>query len=338
MTGGRRAGWLGLCAALLFAGGAAADDFYQDRTVKLIISDTGGYDAEARLLARHLPKHIPGHATIVVMNMPGAGGLTGANYVYNIAERDGGTFALFNRNIILTALIGSPQVRFKLGEFNWLGAPADFSNDPYLFIMRAALPFRTPDELRHADPPIIAGAAGSLDILHLLQDALGLSLKIVPGYQKNELDFALERGEVDGQTIGWSNLRARHPEWLDKQIVRPVVQFGRIDRFAPLAAVPTARELARTPEERALIALGEGPLLIAYPFAMPPGAPPERVATMRKAFAETMADPAYREEAVRQQLEITPKTGEEVAEIVGSMLRTPDSVVARYKQIVGGTF
>lgn len=326
-----------LVAGIVLASSAGAEDFYKGKTVKLIVGAAagGGYDSHSRLVARHMTKHIPGNPNIIVQNMPAAGGIVATNHVYAIADKDGSVFGLFNRYSILAAILGNEQARFKVEEFHWLGTPASYSDNAYLFVIRAALPHKTVEDLRKADPPLSVGNVGSAP-LRVLKEALGLNLKIIEGYKgSNELDLAFERGEVDGHTVGYANMLSRQPQWIEKGFVRPMIQFGRIERLPALKDVPTAREVARTPDDRALIEFTEAPLLMAFPFAAPPGVPADRVKILRAAFKDTMDDPAYAEEVHKQRLELTPKFGDEVQEIIARMAKAPKSVIDRYNAIVG---
>jgi tripartite-type tricarboxylate transporter receptor subunit TctC len=163
---------------------------------------------------------------------------------------------------------------------------------------------------------------------------LKLNLKIIEGYERNQLDIAFERGEVDGVGMAYANMVARHADWLSNKLVRPMIQFGRADRFGEFPDVPTARELATNDEDRALIELAEAPLLMAYPLAFAPGVPPSRVAAIRAAFTATVADPAYKEEIKKLKLEYSPKGGEEIQALVASIARAQRRH-RRYRAIVG---
>lgn len=317
--------------------GVSAQDFYKGKSVKLIVGAAagGGYDSHSRLVSKHMGDHIPGNPNIVVMNMPAAGGIIATNHVYTIADKDGSAIGLFNRYSILAAILGNEQARFKVEEFNWLGTPASYSDNAYLFVIRAALPYKTVEDLRNASTPLSVGNVGSAPV-RVLKEALGLNLKIIEGYRaSSELDLAFERGEVDGHTVGYANMLSRQPEWIEKNFVRMMIQFGRIERLPALKDVPTAREVARTPEDRALIEFTETPLLMAFPFAAPPGVPADRVAILRKAFRDTMEDKSYQDDVAKQRLEYTPKYGEEVQEIIARMAQAPKAVTDRYKEIVG---
>jgi tripartite-type tricarboxylate transporter receptor subunit TctC len=322
-------------AALLAAHPSQAQDFFRGKTIKLIAGSQVGasYDTYARVLARHMPRHIRGQPRIIVQNLPSAEGLVAANSLYNLAERDGTTMGVLNRASVLAALIGNDQARYKAERFNWLGTPASFEDNAYLFVIRAALPYQSVDSLRTAPTPLHVGNSGS-PLISLLKHGLALNVNIVEGYGKSELDLAFERGEVDGVGIAYANMIARHPHWLERKFVRTLIQFGRIQRFSAFPDVPTAREVARNADERGLIELAEASLLIAYPFALPPFVPAERVAIIRRAFSETMRDPAFREDVSKAKLDYSPKDGDEVQATIASMANMSPEAIARYKQVV----
>jgi tripartite-type tricarboxylate transporter receptor subunit TctC len=324
-----------MIAALLSALPATAQDFFRGKTIKLIAGSAVGasYDSYARLVASHMPRHIPGEPKIIVQNVPGAGGLLAANTLYNLAERNGATMGVLNRSTVLASIIGNEQARYKSEDFNWLGTAASFDDNAYLFVIRAALPYKTLEDLRTAATPVHVGNSGS-PLISLLKYGLALNLKLIEGYGRTELDLAFERGEVDGIGIAYANLVARHPDWLGGGFIRPLVQFGRTERFAAFPDVPTAREAARNPEERGLIELAEASLRVAYPFALPPMVPPDRVSLVRRAFAATMIDPAYRDDVQRGRLDYSPKSAEEVQAMIASIAKMPASIIARYKEVI----
>jgi tripartite-type tricarboxylate transporter receptor subunit TctC len=315
----------------------AADDFYKGKSLKLIISDVpgGGYEAYSRLIARHMGKYIPGQPNIIAVNMPGADGLIAGNYLFNKAERDGTVIGGMNRYVAMMPLLGNTNAKFKANEFQWLGTGTSYASDSYILIIRSDLPQKTVDDLRDPARPLNIGSIGT-DVPIILKETLGLTYKIIGGYKgKQELELAIERGELDGTTLGYASLESRHEDWIKKGSVRPMIQFGRIDRLPVLADVPTARELAKTPDDRALIEFAELPLLIARPFAAPPGTPPELVAVLRKAFMQAVNDPDYIAEGTKQMLEMTPKSGEEVQALVANLEKITPAVIERYKTLIG---
>lgn len=318
----------------------AQEDFYKGKTVKVIVSSSagGGYDAYARLISRHMPKYLPGEPTMIVVNMPGADGIVAGNHIFNLADKDGTAIGTFNRYIILMQLLGNEQAKFKPGEFQWLGTTASYSDNSYLLVIRSALPHKTAEDLRNPAMPAIHIGNSGTDVPQVLQEALGLNFKIVSGYKgSDDMELAFNRSEVDGHTSGWASILSRHEEeWVKKGFIRPMIQFGRVDRLPALKDVPTARELARTPEDRALIEFGELPLLMARPFAAPPGVPADRIKLLRAAFMRTVADAGYLAEGQKQKLELTPKSGEEVQALVNGLTTAPPGVLERYKKALGG--
>lgn len=321
--------------ASLIQPATAAEDFYKGKTIKIIVSSAAGgsYDANARVLASHWVRHIPGNPAITVQFMPGANGLIATNHVYNIAEKDGLTVGLFNRNIVPAPIVGNSEARFKAEGFNWLGTTASFAEDAYVVMIRSALPHKTVDDLRKSNPPVVMGNAGTA-IVHVLNDALGLNLKIVEGYEKDSLDLAFERGEVDGNSLSYSAIQSRKQRWLDTNFIRPMIQVGRTSRLEALASVPTARELAQDQDGRSLIELAEAPMLMAYPFALPPGVPADRVTILQKSFADTVNDPAYQEEIKTRKMEYSPRVGGELQQIIGDMAKAPKAAIDRYNKLV----
>jgi tripartite-type tricarboxylate transporter receptor subunit TctC len=316
----------------------AAEDFYKGKSVKMMIGGSvgGSYDSHARILAKHMTKHIPGNPTIVAMQMPAAAGLAATNHLNNIALKDGTEFGLVNRYNLVAPLLGNEQAKYKVEEFNWLGTTASYSDDAYVFIIRASLPQKTVDDLRGGKfAPLNVGNVGSAPI-RVLEEANGIKLNVIEGYTGNDLDLAFERGEVDGHTVGYGNMLARQSNWVSSGFIRTMVQFGRVTRLPALKDVPTSRELATTPENLALIEFSEAPLTIAYPFVLPPGVPADRVAIMRKAFEDTVKDPDYLAEMKKANLETTPKSGAEIQQTIVKLTKTPAEVVKRYKDLSAG--
>lgn len=314
--------------------GASAEDFYKGKSVKIIVSSAAGgsYDANARMLAAHWTRLIPGGPNIVVQFMPGANGLVATNHVFNIAPKDGLTVGLFNRNIVPAEILGNREARFKAHQFNWLGTTASFADDAYLLFVRSTVPHKTVDEIRKANPPVVIGNAGTA-IVHVLNDALALNLKIVEGYEKDTLDLAFERGEVEGESLSWSAIQSRKQRWIESNFFRPVIQVGRTSRLPALADVPTARELTTDQDARSLIELAEAPMLLAYPFALPPGVPAERVALLQATFEKTMKDPAYVADMKTRKMEYSPRNGAELQQIIGDIAKAPKSAIDRFNAL-----
>lgn len=315
---------------------ASAQDFYQGKTVRIIVGSQSGasYDSYARIIAPILTRHIPAKPTVVVQNMPGAGGMVAGNHIFNVADKDGSVIGLFNRSAVLSAIVGHTQAKFRPKDIYWLGTVASFSDNAYLFVIRSELPHRDVADLRKEGKPVSVGNSGSAPV-KVLKDVLGLNVKVIDGYGKAELDLAFERGELDGAGIAYANLQARYPHWVEKKFYRPIVQFARLDRHPDFADVPTAREIARNPDDLALIELVDAPFLLAYPFGLAPGVPGDRAAVLRAAFKAAFADQGFINDTTTKKLERSPKDGAELQTIVARISSSSTAVLERYKQIVG---
>lgn len=327
---------LALQALVLQTGAAAAaEDFYKGKTIRVIAgtaAGSGGYDAQGRVLIRHLPKHIPGNPLFVFQNMPAAGGMVAINHVYNVSERDGTEIGLFNRATLFAPLLDEPAAKYKVEDFNWLGTPASYNDNAFFFFIRAALPYRTMDDLRRADPPINVGNVSGI-VIRALPESLGVKMKLITGYTGPELDLALQRGELDGLGSSLSNLRNQSPHWITDNFIRLLAQFSRTTRHPDFPDVPLGRELVANPDDRALMELSEMPLTLGYPFAFPPGVPAERVAILRAAFRDTMKDPDYLADLARSKLEYSPKSGEQMQAEIAGISRLPANVVDRFRKL-----
>ena len=302
---------------LVFAGCAAATEppgrFYEGKVLTLLVGSEagGGYDAQARLLARHIGDHIPGHPAVVVQNMPGAGGLTAANFFANAAPKDGTTFSLLYRGA-LTAKLSTPEaVRFEVGSMNWLGSLA---SEPGLLIAWRTASVKTAADLLTTE--LIVGGAGagndSETSARLLNAALGAKMRIVSGYPSvNAVTLAMERGEVEG-LADWalSNLMLLKPQYVRDHLVNVLLQLG-VKRSAQLPDVPTPLELTSSELDRQVLKLYYTPKSVSRPVAAPPGAPPDRVSLLRTAFAQTTVDPAFLADAAATKIpiDVTPPDG-----------------------------
>jgi tripartite-type tricarboxylate transporter receptor subunit TctC len=312
------------CSALL-APQAKADAvaaFYRGKTVTLVVGygPGGGYDVYARLVGRHIGRHIPGNPNVVVQNMPGAGSLRAVNWLYNLAPKDGTAIAHFARNMPLLGMLGTnPNAQFDPRKLTWLGSSSSFANDAYILIVRTDIPVKTIEDARRpgGDPLVLGGTAEGAtgnDVPIILRDTIGLNVKQVVGYpDSGALFLAMERGEVHGRTTDLSSVKAIKPEWLKPRSgFHVLVQFARETRHQDFPNVPTARELARNEKGRALIELTEIPYKLSRPFAAPPGIPAAHAAALQRAFAAVHRDPDYLTEAEKQRVDVSPVTAEQV--------------------------
>jgi len=321
-------------------GPVSADDFYKDKTIRIVVGYPPGgfYDIWARLLARHLGKHIPGHPTFIVLNMPGASSRVAATYVYNIAKADGLTLGVISNNSFLDQVVGRHEVKFDLARFNWIGAQ---TKSPILLYIRADTPYRSIYDIINAETPPYCGGGATTDQTYLvgklLEETIGAKLEMVMGYPGGAaVDLAMQRGEVMCRATSLSVHFGREPflTWDKKGFDRHIIQTGkRRDRRLP--DVPTIYELmdevktSRTSRAIADIILGGTDF--ARPFMTSPGVPQDRVKLLREAFADTIEDPEFLEEAEKLRLELNPSVGKALQGQIEKLLDQPPDLVQRLK-------
>jgi tripartite-type tricarboxylate transporter receptor subunit TctC len=327
------------------AGAQTVEEFYRGKRLTLTVGygPGGGYDVFARLLARHLGRFLPGNPPIVVQNMPGAGSLIAANYLYTIAPKDGTAFGLIARDMPLLGLIGgNPNVQFDPRKFTWLGSSSDFSDDAYVMIVRSDAPAKSIEDMRRPGGPLMVlggtadGATGG-DVPRILQEALGLNLKLVLGYRDSAAVFlAMERGEVSGRTTDLSAIQSTRPDWLKPNSgFRLLVQYARRTRHPDYPDVPTARELATTAAGRALIEFTEMPLLtMARPYVAPPGIPADRAGALQKAFMAAHRDPAFLAEAAKLGVFVSPVSAQAVIASLERMSEAPPEAFEQVRRLL----
>jgi tripartite-type tricarboxylate transporter receptor subunit TctC len=316
---------------------AAAAAFYSRKTVSIVVGSGagGGFDTTARLVARHIGKHIPGRPTVIVVNMPGGGGLVTANHLFNAAPKDGTVIGLFHEAQVMNQLTGGEGVQFDLRKFNWLGSSYD---DPNVCIVRSDAPVtRFQDLVGRAEPIGIGGTgpgSNSHDAPQVLAKATGANLKTVAGYSTtNDVRLGIERGEVQGMCLGWESVRSTCGEWLKDKYAQVFVQNGTA-RHRDLPDVPLALEFAQDEESRVLLKLLDAPSSISKPFALPPDVDARRVRVMRSALWATYHDPMFLAEAQAMRLDFQPKTVHEIQQVLSEVLATPPDIAAKYRQII----
>jgi tripartite-type tricarboxylate transporter receptor subunit TctC len=324
--------------------GAAAQSpaqFYKGKTVKLSVGTSagGGTDVIARLLARHMSRYIPGEPTIVVQNMPGAGGIVGANLIANTAVRDGTEISTIERAIPQLALMGDPKAKFDPLALTWIGCQSSYQDDAFMLFINTSNPVMTAAELRGGDKKIVLGASrqGSTNLTFALiaKQVLGLNVVAIPGYEGTaKITLAQQAGEVDGQLMGIVSLRASQRHLWDDKLVRPLVQFARTTRHPLLPDIPTGRELAPSPEALALIEFAELPFFMAQSYVAPPAIPADRAEALRAAFNATMKDASYVEEAKKLGIDHSPIGYAEIEGLLRKAAATPKRVVDQFAAIV----
>ena len=331
---------LALCA-LMGAGATPAQadavaDFYKGRTVTVVVSSSaaGGYDTVARAVARYIGKHMPGHPAFIVRNMPGAGGMTATNFLYNNADKDGGVIGLVQNNTPFEPLFGTKEARYDPVKFNWLGTP---SFETAMVLLWHAVPVSSVDELKRREVAVGVSGANSTPAFftRLLNATLDTRMKPINGYPgQNEVFLAMERRELDGHPSAFFNsVRSIRPAWLRDKTAKAIVQYGP-EKLAELPGVPFAPDLVGNEEDKLVMQAAFAPLALGRPFLIPPGVPAERVAALRQAFAATMADPEFLAEGEKIGLGLNaPRTGEQLQELMERSYRSPPRVIDRLRQL-----
>lgn len=315
----------------------SAADFYHGKTVTLITSGSvgGGYDVLARLVAKYLPRHLAGNPSVIVKNMPGAGGLVATNYMYSVAPKDGTYLASPQNNVPFEPLYGTKEARYDATKFNWIGSPA-----PEVSILTVwhASPVNTIEDARKHELMMGASGPNSTPSFYgrIFMETLGVKMKIIVGYPgQNDALLAMERGEIDGYPSAFYNsLMATRPTWIKEKKVKLLVQIGA-EKEKAISDVPFARDLATNPEDKMLIEQAAAPLAVGRPYVMPPDVPQDRVEAMRAAFMATMKDPDFQAEQEKLQLGANaPQTGEQIQAIVEKAYKSPPQVIDRLKAMV----
>ena len=319
------------------AGGAAAqapEQFYKGKLLDLEIGyPTGGSnDAYGRLLANHLGRHIPGAPAIVPRNTPGAGSFLAVNRVYANLPKDGTVIALGAPTLALDERLGSQGVRFKTAELNFIGRVDSLIN--IVMMWKASKVKSIADAQMNVSTLSGTGAGSTVSIYPtVLNNVIGTKFKLVMGYRgSNEAMLAMERGEVEGHSTAWAAVKVAKPDWLRDKTVNIIVQFA-LKRHPELPDIPTAVELARNDEERAVLSAIMNASEVGTAFFTTPGIPPERLAVLRRAFDDTMKDPDFLAEAERLRLGVSPLPGEELQKLVAQVSNLSPALLERVRAV-----
>ena len=305
------------------------------KTIQLLIGagGGGGYDQTARMVARHMSKHLPGAPVIVPQNMPAGGGLGVANFLYSGAPRDGSTIGVVPREVATSPFMGNSAARYEPTKLSWLGTPTSETNT---CLTRAGTDIHSYKDLY--EKTLIVGDAGAGNGIHMYPLALGhifgMKFKLVPGYTTSaEIFLAMERGEVDGLCVSFDSVLERYAEWLSSGKIRVLLQGGAT-RNPLLPDVPFVMDLARNEEERQLLKflyVGQG---LGRPFTAPPGLPADKLLVLRNAFEATMGDAEFIAEARRAKLRLDPQRGEKIAAFVEELGNTPQAIRDRVRKFL----
>jgi tripartite-type tricarboxylate transporter receptor subunit TctC len=328
---------LGLLACATPA--ATQEPFYRGKTIRIIVGFTagGGFDVYSRVLARHMARHIPGGPTIIVENMPGAGSLIAANYLYKIAKPDGLSMWHFIGGLLLGQVLGQKGIEFDARKFEYIGAPVN--EHPVCALTKASGVislerwFAAPAPVKMGG--VAPGASNPDNITRAIKAALGLPIQLVTGYKGTaEIRLAAEGGELAGACWGWGSLRATWRKGLDAGEVQLVLQITP-KSHPDLPGVPLAINFAKTDEARRILEVAvHNDSLLVRTYTLPPGTPKDRVQMLRKAFQDTLRDPAFLAEAERTKLEIVPISGEDVERTVGNLFKIEPALIAKLRTIL----
>ncbi len=322
--------WALICISVHEARTQSSEQFYRNRSIELISASGSGstYTTWARIVGRYMQQYIPGKPTIVVKTMPGGGGITAANYLFNVAPKDGTSFATISRNLPFTAFLGNKSAKYDPRKFNWIGS---VEATVRTCAVMASAGVRTVDDLRHKQVTVGGTGAGSgqsflpLVVNHLV----GTKFKVVEGYRSaDDIHLAIERGEVSG-ICGLHDSTVRR--FGDKIRSGQMIVLFNLERQRnpELDGVPSIAEFITDPEMKKIFAFISSPTEMGRPFVAPPGVPSNRLVALKAAFDRTVQDPNFRRDVAKLQLKLQVTTGEQLARIVAELYETPASVVKK---------
>jgi tripartite-type tricarboxylate transporter receptor subunit TctC len=305
-------------------------DFFQGKTITILVGSSpgGGYDGDARMVARHLGRHIPGMPTIIVQNMPGARGLAAANNLYNLAKRDGTVMGILEREHLIDGYLMPDGVRYDERNFSWLGSIG--SEEGVAFAWHTA-PQKTVADIQGSDF-IVGGYSNSAVLPLVYNKTMGTRFKLIKGYSGSEtVLLAVEKGEVQGiGNYSLSNILAKHRDWLVDRKISVLFQTGAM-RNAALPDVPLASDFALDEEKRQILRLWLAPNAVARPLALAPGIPADRLAAMRTAFMALFQDPQFLAEARTTGISVDPRSGESIETLARELRAMPPRVIEAAK-------
>ena len=310
--------------------------FYSGKTINIIVgmSPPDQHDNDARLLSRHMGKYIPGSPSVVVHNMPGAGGLKVVQFMATVAPRDGTTFAISQRGTMMMPLLKYPESNFDPRRFTWIGTRA---GETSIVVLWHKASVNNIDDARSSET-IVASTGGGADsntLPFIYNETLGTRFKPVIGYSSGgDMNLAMERGEVDGR-VGWSvgAMRGTKEDWYRNKLVKIILQHG-LKHNKELGAIPRAQELATHEDDRKLLELFAARQEIGFPVFGPPSIPADRAEALRAAYDKTMKDPEYIAEVAKMNVELAPYSGVEMQSLIEQIYATPAPIVERARTIL----
>jgi tripartite-type tricarboxylate transporter receptor subunit TctC len=309
-------------------------EFYQGKTITILVGSSpgGGYDGEARAVARHLARHIPGAPNIIVQNMPGARGLAAANYLYNLAKRDGTVVGILEREHLIDAYLIPDGVRYDERSFSWIGSIG--SEQGVAFAWHTA-PQKTVEDIRKAEF-VVGGYSNSAILPLVYNNTMGTKFKLIKGYTgSGTVLLAVEKGEVQGiGNYSLSNILAKHSDWIKDRKINILFQTGD-KRDAALPDVPLASDFALNEEKRQILQLWLAPNAVARPLALPPAVPLDRLTAIRQAFVALFQDPRFLSDAGNSGMSIDPQDDEYIAKLVRKLRALPPGTIEAAKAAAG---
>ncbi len=327
---------LALAAQSFPARADAVEDFYRGKTLSMTIGTSAGndYDFRARLVARHMPKFIPGNPPIISRNMPGGGGIVPTNWFAKLAPRDGTSLYMIQSNMMSAQALETQGVAFDTRKFFWIG---NTSQTPNVINSWHTTDVKTIEDAKTREL-VLGGSIGSASAVYpvLLNKLIGTRFKLVTGYPGgNELNIALERGEIQGRgSNSWASWKSTRPQWLAEKKLIILVQIG-LQRASDLPDLPTMIELANNDLDKAVARFISSDTAISRAVITTEGTPPDRVEALRRAFDATMKDAEFLAEAAKTQMDISPLSGVESQKIADSIANTPPEVLARARELLG---
>jgi tripartite-type tricarboxylate transporter receptor subunit TctC len=330
--------WFLAASSVMLSAAHAGAPYYEGKTIRIVVGTApgGGYDTYTRLLARHFGKHIPGSPVVIVDNMPGAGGLLSANYMYRVAKPDGLTIGHFVGGQFLQQLLGRPGIEFDARRFEFIGVPAQ---DDFVLTVAKASGVSSMEQWMSSKTPIKFGAIapgdGTYDTPKVIEATLGVPIQIVTGYKGTApIRLAFNSGEVAGLSNSWQSLKSTWSKELEGGEAIPLAQIST-KAHADLPKLPLAINLAKSDESRKLIvAVAQSHGAAVRPYLLPPDTPKNLVEILRKSFLEAVSDPELLAEAKKARLEINPGSGEELERNVKDLLLLDKPLVERLKDIL----